>query len=197
MGRRDDHVRESVARDVRHRHHPVAEEPVRPLAVPLADQVAVRTRPHRGGPVLLVPVPELEAGSGGDVRVAVAVDVERLAEAEPELTAADAPGEAPRQAPAGSRSGAGRRGTRRSRGRDAGDREAAENEGGGSCRESASPARACRRRQRRSLTAADPAACPAMLHCTLSCERPEGTGGVVERDLVTPGPGVRRRRTPS
>src|SRR5262249_8418729 len=100
MGRSDDQVREPVTRQVRHRHHPVAEEPVRPLAVPLADQVTVRARPHRGGAVLLVPVPELEAGSGGDIGVAVAVDVERLAEAEPELTAEDAPRETARNAPA-------------------------------------------------------------------------------------------------
>src|SRR5262249_3329961 len=144
MGRRDDDVREPVARQVRHGHHPVAEEPVGPLAVPLADQVTGRARPHRGGSVLLVPVPELEAGSGGDIGVAITVDVERLAEAEPELTAPDAPGEAPRHAPAGSGSGAGRRGARERRPRD---RQAAEEGGGRGRRGTAAAARTCRRRQ--------------------------------------------------
>src|SRR5262245_49040337 len=115
MGRRDDDVCEPVARQVRHGHHPVAEEPVGPLPVPLADQVTGRARPHRCGSVLLVSMPALETGPGGDVRVAVAVDVEWLAEAEPELTAEDPPGEAPRHAPTGSGSRAGRRGTRESR----------------------------------------------------------------------------------
>ncbi len=80
--RRDDHVREPVAREVGHRHHPVAEESVRPLAVPGADPGTGRARPHRGAAVLQHLLLQLEAGAGGDVRVAVAVDVERLAEAE-------------------------------------------------------------------------------------------------------------------
>src|SRR4029077_16112563 len=108
VGRRDDQVGEPIARDVRHRHHPVAEEPLPPLAVPGADQRTARSRPYRRLAVLEYLLLELEAGSGGNVRVAVAVDVERLAEAEPQLTVRDGPGEAARQAPPGSGSGAGR-----------------------------------------------------------------------------------------
>ena len=143
VGRRDDQVREPIARDVGHRHYPMAEEPVRRLTVPGADQRAARPRPHRGAPALERPL-ELEARAGGDVRVAVAVDVERLAEAETQLTLWDAPGEAPRDAPARSGSSAGHRGPGGARERKAGNRVAEER---GDARESASPARACRRRR--------------------------------------------------
>src|SRR5207249_207781 len=34
--RRDDHIREPVAGDVRHRHHPVAEEPIGAISAPVA-----------------------------------------------------------------------------------------------------------------------------------------------------------------
>ena len=148
VGRRDDDVGEPVAREVRHRHHPVPEEAVVPFAIPLADGSAARTRPHRGSAVLLRAVPELETSAGGDVRVTIAVDVEWLAEAEPELTAPDAPGDATRHTPASTGSGAGRRGPRGSRQRTARNREATGEEGGGGSRASASasPARACPRR---------------------------------------------------
>src|SRR5437867_630948 len=146
VGRRDDHVREPIARDVRDRHHPVAEESVRPLAVPRADQRTAGTRPYGGVPVLERLLLELEAGPGGDVRLAIAVDVERLAEAEPQLTPGDAPGDAPRHAPARTGSGAWRDGSRGARERHARNREAGEEGGGGRYRERASSACACRRR---------------------------------------------------
>src|SRR5262249_41313760 len=91
-------------------------------------------------------VPELEAGTCRDVRVPVAVDVERLAEAEPELAVPDTPREATRHAPAGSGSGARRRGPRGAREPEPRNLEEAEEDGGGRDRESASPAPACRRR---------------------------------------------------
>src|SRR5438552_1380005 len=120
-------------------YHPVSEEPARRLSVPGAYQLTVPPRPHRGAPAVERSL-DLEARAGGDVRVAVAVDVERLAEAEPQLTLWDAPGEAPRDAPAGSGSSAGHRGPGGARERKAGNR-AAEESGDG--RKSASPARAC------------------------------------------------------
>src|SRR5439155_25366216 len=77
----------------------------------------------------------------------VAVEVDRLPEEDPEPNRRDSPGEAPRHAPAGSRSGTDGGGPSQGRERKAGNREAGEEEGGGGCREAASPARACRRRQ--------------------------------------------------
>ena len=117
------------------------------LAVPRADQRAARTRPHRGAAVLERLLLELEARPGGDVRVAVAVDVERLAEAKAELTARDAPGEAPRDAPAGAGSGAGRRGRRADVGNAKPGTSRQQRRTASGRRESASPARACRRRR--------------------------------------------------
>src|SRR5262249_60225341 len=92
--RRDDQVREPVARYVGQQPHPGPEEAVRPLVAPLPDRGPARPRPDGGVAVLLRPLLELEASAGGDVRVAVAVDVERLAEAEAELAPREAPPEA-------------------------------------------------------------------------------------------------------
>src|SRR5262249_15681671 len=108
VGRRDDHVREPIAREVRHRHHPLPTAPIRPLTVPLADGGTARTRPHRSGSVLLGFVPERETGPGGDVRMPVAVRVERLTEAKSQLAIPDAAGETARHAPPGPGSRAGR-----------------------------------------------------------------------------------------
>src|SRR5262249_7799533 len=73
--RGDDEAREPVPRDARHRQHPVAEEPVVRSTVPLAEQLAGRARPDGGVPAL-ERAPQLEAGAGGNVGTAVAVDVE-------------------------------------------------------------------------------------------------------------------------
>src|SRR4029077_8983236 len=137
----------SVARDVRHQHDPVPEEPVRSIAVPAPDQRAVRPRPYRRVPALVGAL-KLETGAGGHVPMPLTVDVEGLAEAESELTIRDGSVEATRQTPPGTGSGAGDRGPRRTREREAGSREAAKQHAGRQCRrESASPARACRRRR--------------------------------------------------
>src|SRR5262249_27606901 len=105
-------------------------------------------------------LPELEAGPRGHVRMTIAVDVERLAEAEAELTFRDRAGEPPRHAPAGTGSGAGSGGSGGARH----DREAEEEEGGGS-RRAASPVRACRRRRVRHWQQPTQLV-PDMLHCT-------------------------------
>ena len=107
--RGDDHVREAVAGEVRHEHHPVAEEPVGQLAVPRADAARRSCRTRRSAlPFWSVFCASFEARAGGDVGVAVTVGVERLAEAEAELAVRDVAGEAARDAPAGP----GRRSTR-------------------------------------------------------------------------------------
>jgi hypothetical protein len=58
---------------------------------------------------------EREARPGGDVRVTVAVEVERLAEAKAELTVLNGAREPTRDTPAGTARGASRGSTRRGR----------------------------------------------------------------------------------
>ena len=191
--RRDDHVRQPVAGEVGHQHHPVAEQPVRQLAVPRRGS-ARRSRPTRRWRCRSGSVPcELEARAGGDVGVAVAVDVERLAEAEAELAVRDVAGEATGDAPAGAR--ASEQGGARRRGRDARIEDERERAAATTSRV-ASPAPKCRRR--RVAHRQQPTQLVlAKLHCRLVCERAEGAGAVVERHLVAARGGVRRRRTPS
>jgi len=84
----------------------VPEEAVGPFSVPLADHAVGRTGPDGGASTLEPLLLALEARPGGDVRLAVTVGVERLPEAEAELTLLDAAGKAMRDAPAGCGSGA-------------------------------------------------------------------------------------------
>src|SRR5262245_62001570 len=166
--RRDDHVGGALAGEIRPEERPMPEEPIRPLAVPLADRRAGRAGPHRGDAVLLRAVLELEAGTGGDVGMAIAVGVERLAEAKSQLSILDAAGKAARQTPTGSRSRAGRRRIRRGREGSPGNLKRGEENRDGRDRESASPARACRRRRiphRQQATQAF----PEKLHCRPLC----------------------------
>ena len=61
---------------------------------------AIGARPDARNSVLENPV-ALEPGSGGNIDVAITVDVERFAEAETQLAAGNVAREAPRHAPAG------------------------------------------------------------------------------------------------
>src|SRR4051794_4187810 len=87
----------------------MAEEGVGPFAVPGADRRAAGAGPHGCDAVLQHLLLQLEARTGGDVGSAVAVDVERLTEAEAELALGIGAGEAPRQTPAATRRRARRR----------------------------------------------------------------------------------------
>ena len=138
--RGDDHVRQAVAGEVRHERHPVAEHPVRKLAVPRAQPLAGRAGEDGRAAVLEGLLRELPARAGGDVRAAVTVGVERLAETEAELAVRDVAGEPAGDAPAGP--------GRRARGRRVRvrqDRNGKKN-GGGDDRTCASPAPKRRRR---------------------------------------------------
>src|SRR5262249_51384815 len=124
-----------------HEERPVTEEAVGPLAVPPSDERAGRAGPHGGAAVLQPTLRQLEARARGDVGDAVAVDVERLAEAEAELAVGDGAGDAPRAAPpaAGGRTKSGGRRVSACSGE----------RGGRDDRRETSPARACRRRRGR------------------------------------------------
>ena len=141
--RRDDHVREPVAREVRHRHHPVTEEPVRQTRRPTRGS-ARRSRPTRPSalpfwsvalrslkraPAAMSARPSPSTSSGSPKR-------------KPSSPFGTSPANAPRHAPAGAGSRSRAAPRRRARGsRRAGSRAAANR------RQSASPARACRRRR--------------------------------------------------
>ena len=158
---RDHDVGEAVAGDVRHQRDPVAEEAVRPVTVPAPDRHAARSRPD-GGAAALERVLELEACASGDVGAPVAVGIERLAEAKPELTPGNVAGEAARDAPAGARRGA----RCRLDGLWYCESDKTEEEGGERRRDRASPARGSRRRP--TFHKQQPTQLlPAMLHCTL------------------------------
>src|SRR5262249_27430599 len=94
VGRCDDHVGQVVAREVWYRQHPGPEETVHPTAVPAAERCARRARPHGGAAVLEYLSRTLESCPGGNIRTTVAVDVERLAEAESELASEIGSGDA-------------------------------------------------------------------------------------------------------
>ena len=101
-------VRQPVGAEVGNRQHPVTEQPVRQLGIPGANRLAGAARPD-GGAAVLVDALRLEAGSGGEVGAAVAVHVERLAEAEAELAVGQIAADATRQTPALPGHGAGGR----------------------------------------------------------------------------------------
>src|SRR5262249_16780985 len=99
VGSRDDQIRQVIAGYVGHGHDPVTEEAVGPFTIPGADAGAGDAGPHRGGAVLQPLWTGLEARTRSDVRVSVAVNIERLAESKSELAGTVGPSDAPGDTP--------------------------------------------------------------------------------------------------